>query len=149
MMFPKKKWGQPIKSKTMHAEVPECSMQAFADQYLELRRIKNIRIPDRFFRWIKMNAPESIQKWFFGLFGGFPDNLILIPIGRYMIAIPIELKTQDTKSRAVGQLHGKQKHNALYEGWIIARSTRQFEDAVNEAMKDATRIRAILKGESK
>ena len=124
MKFSKKKWGAMAVSQTMHAEIPESAIQDFTDALLALKGLKNIRITDGFFRWIKMNAPSGVQKWFFWLFGGFPDNLVLIPIGRYLLGVPIELKTQDEKGRSVGQLHGKQKKNAIWENWIIARSTR-------------------------
>lgn len=77
-----------------------------------------------------MNAPQRVQRWFFWLFGGFPDNLVLIPFGGYMLAVPLELKTQDAKGRAVGKLHGKQKINARNENWIIARSTDQIQEAI-------------------
>ena len=36
-------------------------------------------------------------------------NLVLIPIGKCFLAMPIELKTQDRRGRAVGALHGKQE----------------------------------------
>jgi len=130
MMFSKKKWGEPAVSPTMKSEIPEQSLQAFADEYLLWKGYRNIRIPDHFFRWIKMNAPQRVQRWFFWLFGGFPDNLVLIPFGGYMLAVPLELKTQDAKGRAVGKLHGKQKINARNENWIIARSTDQIQEAI-------------------
>src|SRR4030042_1785747 len=69
MMFPKKRWSQPDESKTMVAECPESLMQEAVDEYLAIKRMKNYRIPDGFFRWIKMKAPAGIQKWFFGVFG--------------------------------------------------------------------------------
>jgi hypothetical protein len=133
--IPKKKWSEPVKSTTMKPEMPEYYLQAFADDYIYWKKYKNIRIPDSFFRWIKMNAPARVQKWFFWLFGGFPDNLILIPMGKYMLAIPMELKTQDAQGRAVGALHGKQKHNARDEHWLIARSTDQIQNIVDDAEK--------------
>jgi hypothetical protein len=148
MMFPKRKWIEPDVSPTMKPEMAEEFLQSFADQYLFWKKYKNIRIPDSFFRWIKMNAPARVQKWFFWLFGGFPDNLILIPIGRYMLAVPLELKTQDAQGRAVGKLHGKQKHNARDEHWIIARSTDQIQVVVAAAEAYAKALNQTFQNET-
>jgi hypothetical protein len=142
--FAKKKWKEPDKSKTMKAEMPEDFLQVYADELLELKGLKSIRIPDNMWRWIAVNAPEGVKKWWRWLFGGWPDNLILIPIGKYMLAVPIELKTQDKKGRAVGALHGKQKINAKEQNWTIARSPEAFRDAVEQAESDAEKINKIL-----
>jgi hypothetical protein len=121
MMLPKKKWSQPDESKTMRAECPENLMQGAVDDYLEIKRMKCYRIPDAIFRWIKMKAPIGIQKWFFGVFGGQPDNTIIIPLGNgYAFTLLLELKTQDAKGRAIGKLHGKQKREG--DDWKICRS---------------------------
>jgi hypothetical protein len=124
MMFPKKKWSQP-QGESGTVNVPESEIQAFADDLLACKpHIRNIRIPDSFFRWVKMNAPQHIQKWFCGMFAGQPDNTMLIPIGSgYSLAMEMELKTQDAKGRAVGKLHGKQKHHE--KDWRICRSTQE------------------------
>jgi hypothetical protein len=120
MMFPKKSWGQPPRSKTMKAEIPEEAIQAAVEDYIEMRGVDHIRIPDSFFRWVKMNAPKHIQAWFFGMFGGRPDDTILVPLGDgYHLALCLELKTQDKQGRAVGTFHGKQKHNK--ENWMVCR----------------------------
>lgn len=144
MRFPKRSWSEVPLSPTGHADMPESALQTFADQYLELRRLKYIRIPDEFFRWIKMHAPARVQKWFFHVFGGFPDDLILISMGKYMLAVPMELKTQDEKGRAVGRLHGRQKRNARDENWIVARSTNQIQDAIAAAEEEAKKIMVYL-----
>jgi hypothetical protein len=144
MLLPKKKWLQAVVSPTGKAECSEDDLQVFADEFYELKRIKNIRIPNAVFRWLKMNASAHIQKWFFGLFGGWPDTLLLLPCGKYMLAVPIELKTQDKKGRPIGMLHGKQKHNSEYENWIIARSPEQIQAAVAQAEADCEKIKNIL-----
>ena len=121
MMLPKKKWSQPDESKIMKAECPENLMQGAVDDYLEIKRMKCYRIPDAIFQWIKMKAPIGIQKWFFGVFGGQPDNTIIIPLGNgYAFTLLLELKTQDAKGRAIGKLHGKQKRDG--DDWKICRS---------------------------
>jgi hypothetical protein len=135
MMFPKKRWSQPDESKTMVAECPESLMQGAVDEYLALKRLKYYRIPDGFFRWIKMKAPAGIQKWFFGMFGGQPDNTVIIPLGDGLaLALLLELKTQDSKGRAIGKLHGKQKWEG--EEWKVCRS-------VDEAIKEIDKFEKI------
>jgi hypothetical protein len=140
----KKKWQEPDKSKTMKAEMPEASLQIYADELLEIKGLKSIRIPDGMWRWIAANAPEGVKKWWRWLFGGWPDNLILIPCGRYMLALPVELKTADKHGKAVGALHGKQRHNAEAENWTIARSPEAFRETVERAERDAEKINKIL-----
>ena len=143
MQFPKKKWSRPD-SPTGRPEVPESEIQAFADELLEYKKhIRSIRVPDSFFRWVKMNVPPHIQIWFFGMFGGRPDNTLLIPIGNgYSLALEMELKTQDAKGRAVGKLHGKQKR---HEGqWRICRSTQEVERAIAELETMVDKIKPIV-----
>jgi hypothetical protein len=140
----KKCWKEPERSKSMKAEVPEDELQSYADALLEDKGLRQIRIPNGIYRWIKMNAPQGFQCWFFGLFGGWPDSLVMVPIGNYFLAVPIELKTQDKKGRAVGALHGKQKTNAIDEHWTIARSKEAFREAVERAERDAEKISKIL-----
>src|SRR4030042_4657290 len=134
MMFPKKRWSQPDERKTMTAECPESLMQGAVDEYLALKRLKYYRIPDGFFRWIKMKAPAGIQKYFFSMFGGQPDNTIIFPLRDGLaLALLLELKTQDSKGRAIGKLHGKQKREG--EEWKVCRSV---DDGIAEIEKCET-----------
>ena len=144
LSFPKKKHLQPEVSKSMKAIIPEASLQIFADDYYQLKRIRYIRIPDGIFRWIAVNASEGIKKWFRWTFGGMPDNLLLLPLGKYLLAIPIELKTEDKKGRAVGTLHGKQKSRSEEQNWIIARNQQQIMDATEQAEKDAELLKRVI-----
>lgn len=139
--FAKKAWKEPARSKTMRAEVPEAELQEYLDALLEDRGIKQIRIPDGIFRWVKMNTPSKFQYWFFGLFGGWPDSLVMLPMGKYLLAVPVELKTQDKKGRMVGKLHGKQKGNARSGGWTIARSKGAIKMVIDSAEDDARKIK--------
>lgn len=144
MLLPKKKWSQPYQSKSMKAECPESALQEAANQYLELKRIKYFRIADGFFRWIKMKAPPGIQKWFFGMFGGQPDNRCEIPLGNgYAFTLLLEIKTQDAKGRAVGQLHGKQKREG--DDWKVVRSTDQIIQEINKFEIIAEDIKKYLR----
>jgi len=71
---------------------------------------------------------------------------LLLPLGKYMLAVSIELKTEDKKGRSVGSLHGKQKHNAEEQNWIIARNQQQIMDATEQAEMDAEKIRKLFQG---
>ena len=143
MMFPKKKWSRPLKSKTMRAVVPEHCLQSFADGYLQIRKLWFFRIPDGFFGWMKIHAPENILKYFMSVFGGMPDDTVIIPIGGGIaLTLLMELKTQDSKGRAVGQLHGRQKHHE--DDWVVCRSPEQIQKVVDEFEKTANKIKVLL-----
>jgi hypothetical protein len=126
MMFPKRKWGAADYSADV--KVPESALQCFLDEYLELKKIRSIRIPDNVFRWVQVSAPLWFRIYFNKTFGGLPDKLLLFPDGKYMRAVPIELKTID------GKLHGKQKARARAENWIICRTVNEIVAAVDAAL---------------
>jgi hypothetical protein len=143
MMFPKKSWSDSKKSKSMVAEMPEEAIQAAVDTYIEMRGLDCIRIPDAFFRWCKMNLPAGMQKWFFGMLGGRPDNTILIPIGRGVhLTLCLELKTQDKQGRSVGKFHGKQKRNK--EDWLICRDPDSAILAIKKFVEEAETFKEIF-----
>lgn len=134
---------QPEQSPTMQAECPEKLIQGAVDEYLVLKRIKFYRIPDSFFRWIKMKSPIGVQKWFFGMFGGQPDNICIIPIGNGLaLTLLLELKTQDKKGRSVGRTHGKQKHEEY--NWIICRSVDSAIETINKFEETAEKVKKLL-----
>jgi hypothetical protein len=58
--FPKKSKMQPGKSKTMKAEVPEASLQKYANDAIELKRWDYIRFDNWFMTWMKLNAPAHV-----------------------------------------------------------------------------------------
>ena len=116
----------------------EAQLQGQIDDMLSALGMWFFRIPDFFFKWIKMKAPVGIQKYFFGMFGGIPDTLMFERVSeKYMLCAPVELKS------AKGALHGKQKH---WENRGIAvqvsRSPDQNIDIVRQFQADA----AIVKG---
>ena len=140
MSFPKKKWSE---QKPVGIKMPEEALQVFVDDYLTNFRIVYFRIQDGFFRWIKMNAPMGIQKWFFGMFGGWPDNTLFLPIDdKYSLAVSLELKT------ATGKLHGKQKTNSKKIPWQIARTPEEAMVIIERAKKDVEKIKLMM-GEQK
>lgn len=143
MLNPKKSWGRKPRSHTMKVEASEKDIQKGVDDYLQLKRIDYIRIPDGVFAWIHYNATKSFQKWFNGTFGGRPDNTILYHLtGPYGLYMALELKTQDSKGRAVGKLHGKQKHHA--DDWKICYSIDEAIEAINEFEKMAEKVKNML-----
>lgn len=140
-------WKKPKNiSPTMKAECPESALQSYADDLLAWKKIWFIRFPDGFLRWMKLHAPAHIQAIFFNQVGGkLPDNLIMIPIAPGMfLAAKLELKTQDSKGREVGKLHGKQKRYATEEEWMIARSPEQIDRAVEMVEGIAEKIKLEL-----
>ena len=143
--IPKKSKLQPGKSKTMKAVCPESALQVAANQLIELKRWAYVRFEDWFLHWMRLKAPAHVGKHFFDQWGGkMPDNLILVELGEgFFLGCKMELKTEDKKGRAVGQLHGKQKSYANTEGWQIARNTRQIEEILQRIENYAEKIKNI------
>lgn len=147
LMIPKRSKLQPSKSKTMKAECPESDLQKAANQFItEIYKWDYIRFDDWFMTWMRMNAPPHAQKHFFSQVGGkMPDNFILCDLGKgFFLGCKMELKTQDKKGRAVGQLHGKQKRYALAEEWQIARNTKQIEVILELIKEKVTLVKTFF-----
>lgn len=142
--FPKKSLLQQGKSKTMKAVCPESALQVAANDLINLKRWAFIRFDNWFLGWMRRQEIKY-QKHFFDQVGGkLPDNLILVELGEgFFLGCKMELKTEDSKGRAVGKLHGKQKHYALKEGWQIARNTRQIEEILQRIENYAEKIKNI------
>jgi len=123
--FPKKKWlSEEIDS---NACGKEADLQSFVDDYLVLRRIKSLRIPDGFFRWLNGFAPLWARAAFNAVFAGQPDNICMIPISdKYCLCLNLELKSKQ------GSLHGKQKANARDYAWQVARSPEEAKRIIDE-----------------
>lgn len=135
MAYPKKKWSHINDSR---AVLSEDSLQKFANEYLDLRKVDYFRIEDGFFRWVKMKASMHIQKWFFGMFGGRPDNTCIIPIGKYSLALNLELKSK------TGRLHGKQKTNSRNQPWHVCRSPEAVQEVVEQFIRDAELLSSAI-----
>ena len=120
-------------------DVPETALQHQMDDMLAAYGIWFLRFPDNFFRWIKMNAPAGIQRFFFGVFGGIPDTLPMIRISdKYMLCAPIELKSRK------GQLHGKQKHwESKGIAVQISRSPDESIAMINSFIADAEKYKLL------
>lgn len=143
--FPKKSKLQPGKSKTMKAVCPESALQVAANDLISLKRWAFIRFENWFMWWMRKQEIKY-QKHFFDQVGGkLPDNLILVELGEgFFLGCKMELKTEDSKGRAVGQLHGKQKHYANAEGWQIARNTKQIEEILQDIEDRAEKIKKLF-----
>jgi hypothetical protein len=122
----------------------EAQLQSQMDDMLAALGIWDIRIPDAFFRWVKMNAPAHIQAAFFRIFGGIPDNLPMVKVSdKYLLCCPVEHKT----SR--GALHGKQKH---WEGkgipFQISRSPESSIAFIRQLQADAAIVRCLFESQA-
>lgn len=115
-------------------------VQKQLNDMLAAHGIWQVRIADGFFRWIKMNAPAGIQRWFFGMFGGIPDSLAMIKVSdKYMLCCPIECKSK------TGQRHGKQKHwESKNIPFQISRSPETSIEIVDMFLKDVDTVRGFL-----
>lgn len=118
----------------------EAQLQGQLDDLLSVLGIWFIRIPDGFFRWVKIVAPVGIQRFFFGMFGGIPDIMPLIKVSdKYMLCAPIELKS------AKGALHGKQKtwgdRNIAFQ---LSRSPDHNIAIINQFQIDAAIVRGLF-----
>lgn len=125
------KYGK--KKKYKKPKTPESELQAFADEYLKIKGIDYIRIPDSIFTVLAVKAPFFMK----GL-GGHADNICFIPIADdYCISLHLELKTK------TGKLHGKQKANAKKLNWKIARSTKEIQDIIDKFEQDVEKIKGM------
>jgi hypothetical protein len=129
------------KSPRARAIVPEASIQSAVDDYLAVINLRSVRIPDAIWRWIAAKAPTGVRMWFGRVFGGLPDNIVLIPLNeRYALALLLELKT------TAGQLHGKQKTESKRLPWRVARSVEEAVEIINQAERDAESYGRQLQG---
>lgn len=140
MLSKQQQAGRYSRKKTTDGVTSEAPLQNQLNDMLAVLNIWQIRIPDGFFRWLKMKAPPGVQKWFFGVFGGIPDSLPLIRVSdKYMLCAPIELKS------AKGRRHGKQKH--WEEKGIAFQLSRDPDTSiaiVEQFRKDAEKVAQYL-----
>ena len=130
MQYPKKSW---LATPEPDPGASEAALQEAVNDYLAGRSLRSIRIPDGVFRWVQFNAPARFRMWFNHVFGGLPDNLVLVPIPGtpYCLALCLELKTEK------GRLHGRQKSEARKNNWTVARSLDEAVSAVEQAERTA------------
>ena len=106
---------------------PEWKLQVYLDEQIAAKGCEVVRFPDALLSWMKRNAPADVQRAFFGAVAGMPDNTITAQVGQGLhLSMRIEIKTEE------GKLHGKQKHGARGEGWVIVRSEKEIDEALLE-----------------
>jgi len=138
MMFPKKKWTEPVSEKPYDG--PEAALQKQMDDMLAALGIWSIHIPDKVWNWIAWKATTGIKVWFRGALGGIPDSLCFVPVSdKYMLCAPVELKTRK------GKRHGKQKHwESRGISVQISRSPEENIRIVEQLQTDAAEVRKFL-----
>jgi len=138
--YSRKKQVEKIKLK-----IPESCNQKFANEYLELKKIKNIRIPDSV--WSSLHFKNQRIKMLLakgetnnGL-AGIADNTCFIKISdKYSLALHLELKSTD------GKLSGKaQKENAKELPYQIAKSPEDVIEIVDNFIKTAEDFKKMFK----
>lgn len=126
MKFPRKVRLRPANKKV---SMPEKDIQAAVENYLYSKGIdKFVRIPDVLNRYIfaRPDVPLWIKRWIKLYIKGMPDLIIPHPTkrhGKYMIALPLELKTE------AGKLSHAQAVWGRVWGTII---THGMEEAIKE-----------------
>ena len=129
----KKQTTRYHKRRIQSIKITESQLQKSCEDVLNAHRIKYLRIPDWVWRWIKWHAPPQIVKALSDRFGGVPDIVALEPIGKYNLALLLELKTK------TGKLHGKQKH---WTGNQISRDPDKTKKIIREFINDAKKLRS-------
>ena len=123
----------------------ESPVQEFLNKYLALKGLKNFRIPDLLFasmKWalIKKVIYPHVYSGIMKRLIGWPDNMVYAQLtDKYLIACPIECKS------STGKTHGKQKVMSKLLNYQIPRSPNEVVKIVEEFIKDAEKIRTILK----
>jgi hypothetical protein len=123
MRFPKMSRAKHHKAKA----APESVLQDFTNKYLQLKGLTYLRLPESLFAaifrnpnidvWIKRHIKEAIAGW--------PDNLVLLPIGNGLnLALALELKSE------TGKLHGEQKVLDKQIELLVARTPESVESAI-------------------
>ena len=129
---------KPVKKKD---KTPEAALQRFLDDLLKVKKLRNFRIPDNFWSFLfattKFNM--GLRRQFAGIFGGWPDNMVFLPLtDKYLIALPIELKTQK------GRLHGKQVTMGFDMNYTVARDSEAILAAVEQFENDCATYKEKL-----
>ena len=116
----------------------EAPVQSFCDEYLEMKGIKFLRIPDRLWFWIRTKCPVWLAKECSKFMAGWCDNMAFIPLtDKYLLACPIENKSRTGKSR------GKQKKYSKILNYQYATSPEDIIKIVERFIKDVEKIKKI------
>lgn len=110
--------GKPV-------DAPESILQEQCEQYLELRGLTFIRLPDALYRAVFGNSviPPHIKRLISACIKGVPDLTILFPDGTYLA---IELKSRSGK-QTPGQ---KQFSRNIRDHYHICRDFESFQKLI-------------------
>lgn len=122
--YPKYEKGTHKKSK--RAATPESILQEQVNNYLEIKGLKYLRLPDALFRALFPNP--NIQPWVKHqiklAIAGWPDNIVMVPLyNMYCLTLLLECKTD------IGQLTGLQKERSKELPFKVVRT---FDEAKKE-----------------
>lgn len=142
LKFPKKrrtKDGKPV------VHIPESDNQSFADDYLALFNIENIRIPDAV--WSRLQMTDTVTKNLLakGSRGnngcaGIADNTNFIEISdSFSLALHLEQKS------TAGKLSGRQKNKARSLPYRISRCPEDTIKEVQAFIKFAKVLEYLIK----
>lgn len=107
----------------------EDNLLEYAESFCKKKQIQYYRIPDKFFHWINKAVPEGIRCWLYKIFGSQPDLIVFAPIGKYCIAVNIELK------RKYSYLRKGQKDASKKLPWLTVKSIEEFENVIDNLIQ--------------
>jgi hypothetical protein len=114
----------------------EDQTQEQCNQYLRVKWIKFLRIPNYVWLWLKQNAAIHILKALTDSFAGMPDNVIIERISeKYNLVLQLELKTED------GVMGPEQEKWAEDTAVVISRSPDDTIREVDEFLNTVERYK--------
>lgn len=130
----KPKFPKPIRKKktSKKAKTPEAILQDRVSSVLNLLGIKYLRIPDLVYRlcgWSDRRLKPWEKAQLSLAFKGFPDNVCLMPFGKYVIGVNFELKT------TVGKQSAGQRKWARELPVTVIRDVEEAQKAIKELEK--------------
>lgn len=134
--FPK-----PARVRRGRAKTPESELQGFANALLDAMGLTYLRLSESALRAIFANPaiPVYVKKHVSDQLGGWPDNMILYPLGNGLnLCLCMEIKTE------TGKLRASQKRRARDVSIMVVRDRAEIEAAIKGFKKMAERS-AVLK----
>jgi len=94
--FPIPKPGKKKKEAPKKVKDPEKVIQALAEQYLEMKNVRPIRVPDLMWNKIMNNQtiPVYVKRYISEYLKGLPDLIIPKKRGNETVILPLEIKTE-------------------------------------------------------